>query len=212
MLRTLLAAVAIAAMLVVPVATAKPKGKPCPKLCRTDLKSCRASCEGTRKQKQQCRRGCKIGLLAICRSFPEPATCLPPTGACGPAPLTCAYLQIALRLNTSVTLPTDFPAPPADATYCGGLAESNSAGSVAVVFYSTSLDTDALATHYAAGFGANSYTFVESPENIADDRVSCDRSFTVERDNVVKGGLYSFAHESAYAVVSGNAATPPVKR
>lgn len=214
MSRILLTAACLTALVLSPMA-AQAKPKPCPKLCRADLKTCRANCQngdGSRKEKKACKRGCKIGLNAICRSFAEPLACLPPSGTCGPAPLTCPYLQIAFGLTTGVALPANFPAPPPGAVDCGGLTSSGTAGTVTFVFYSTTLDADALAAYYGPGFSGGGYTFAEAPENVNADRASCDRSFKVTDGGTAVGGLYSFAAEGAFTVVSGSATAPPGKK
>lgn len=84
--RTILAtvgAVMLSAGLMVSVAPAK-GGPKCGKLCSSAIKECKASCEGTKKEKGQCKRACRKTLLDTCKAQPTPrSTCTPasPTGA-----------------------------------------------------------------------------------------------------------------------------------
>jgi hypothetical protein len=67
------------------VSVAPAKGGPkCGKLCRTDISACKATCEGSKKEKGQCKKACRKSILDICKAQATPrSTCQPasPSGA-----------------------------------------------------------------------------------------------------------------------------------
>lgn len=75
----------IACVLAVGLATpdlahAKPKGKNCHKLCKTEVKGCKAECTGLKgRARRDCRKQCKSGIIASCEANSDPTTCLPST-------------------------------------------------------------------------------------------------------------------------------------
>ena len=59
------------------VADAKPKGKNCKKLCKSEIKDCRDECSGlSGRERHDCRKECKADILAACAANPDPNTCL----------------------------------------------------------------------------------------------------------------------------------------
>jgi hypothetical protein len=59
------------------VVDAKPKGKNCKKLCKSEIKDCRNECTGlSGRDRRDCRKACKADILAACENNPDPNTCL----------------------------------------------------------------------------------------------------------------------------------------
>jgi hypothetical protein len=59
------------------IADAKPKGKNCKKLCKSEIKGCRDECIGfSGRERRDCRKECKADILAACAANPDPNTCL----------------------------------------------------------------------------------------------------------------------------------------
>lgn len=87
--RTILAtaaAVIFSVGLMVSIAPAK-GGPKCGKLCKTDIAACKATCEGTKKEKGKCKRACRKELLDACKLQPTPRS------SCTPASPSGAFLQ-----------------------------------------------------------------------------------------------------------------------
>jgi hypothetical protein len=59
------------------VADAKPKGKNCKKLCKSEIKGCRDQCIGFKgRERRDCRKSCKADILAQCEANPDENTCV----------------------------------------------------------------------------------------------------------------------------------------
>ena len=72
------------------VMTSFAAGKKCPKLCKTDIATCRdgvglpSTCTGEKAEKRACktakriaRKQCRTSLIASCKANPDPAVCSP---------------------------------------------------------------------------------------------------------------------------------------
>ena len=190
--------------------TAKPK--PCGKLCRADLRDCRKSCTGTAKEKRLCRKACRQVLNVICQSIPERA-CFPTQNACGAQQLNCTLIALTspegYQQGDGSGLPADFPAAPGGVELCGSLHVASDTVMASFVFFVTALTPDEVLAYYATAFGDRGYTFVEDPSTINADRASCDRGFRVLRNDAIVGGIYYFAQQGAYTVISGQVTGAP---
>ncbi len=71
------------------VVDAKPKGKNCKKLCKSEIKGCRDECSGlTGRDRRDCRKECKSEILAACQANPDPESCLSTTTTTAAPPTT----------------------------------------------------------------------------------------------------------------------------
>jgi hypothetical protein len=180
--------------------------KPCGRLCKPDVQTCRSECTGTRREVRRCRGICKPALRAVCRSFPADS-CLPPLGACGFEPITCPIIGLTFSGFTPRDrggLPSDYPLAPEASSLCGSVQGSTDSGTAVVVFFTTAATADEVAAYYGTAFRAAGYAFDEDASVLAADRVSCDRAFRITRNGAPNGGLYLFAQQGAYAVIWGS--------
>ena len=71
------------------VVDAKPKGKNCKKLCKSEIKGCRDECTGLKgRDRHDCRKECKSDILAACAANPDPDSCLSATTTTAAPPTT----------------------------------------------------------------------------------------------------------------------------
>lgn len=162
--------------------------KSCRRLCRKDVRACKKTCTGTRQERRGCKQLCKAGLLDICDGFVEPA-CIPPTGACGPVPLTCELLVYGVPgFQPGVDpLSSEFPPPPAGALLCGTLQVAADGVTAVFVFFSSDAGADALAAHFGAELAARGYALAETP--IDGERAGCDRGYAITQGDTPVAGL-----------------------
>ena len=206
-----LLALLVLAMLSAP---ASAKRRSCPKLCRVPIKQCKAQCTGTKNEHAACRLACKLVYNQVCHEHTAPS-CTPPVLACGATPLTCTLIAINFanwRPNDGSGLPGDFPPAPAGSMLCGSVLGSTDTGQPPLAAYLSTDDPNTVIAQYSSGFVASGYTFTEAESALDPTRTACDRAFRVTRDGITVGGLYYFAAQSAYFVLSGNAVAPPTKR
>ena len=89
------------------VADAKPKGKNCRKLCKSEIKGCRDECIGlSGRDRRDCRKACKADILAACDANPDPETCLgTTTTSTTAAPPTTVPGTSTTTSSTTTTVP-----------------------------------------------------------------------------------------------------------
>jgi hypothetical protein len=84
------------------VVDAKPRGKNCKKLCKSEIKGCRDECSGLEgRDRHNCRKACKSEILAACAANPDPDSCLSVTTTTAAPPTT----STSSSSTTTTTVP-----------------------------------------------------------------------------------------------------------
>jgi hypothetical protein len=88
------------------VVDAKPKGKNCKKLCKSEIKGCRDECTDlTGRDRRDCRKACKSDILAACAANPDPDSCLSATTTTTTAAPPTTMTTSTSPSTTSTTVP-----------------------------------------------------------------------------------------------------------
>ena len=91
------------------VVDAKPKGKNCKKLCKSEIKGCRDECSGlTGRDRRDCRKACKSEILAACAANPDPNSCLSATTTTTAAPPTTVPATTSTSTSSTTTTTTPY--------------------------------------------------------------------------------------------------------
>lgn len=95
------------------------EAKPCKRLCRDDIASCRSDCnanESGKKARKRCRAACQKDFLATCRAEPEPVCHSTPCTDCNPGDPVVGFTS-TVQLTSSGSsrtysrfVPTDYDA------------------------------------------------------------------------------------------------------
>jgi hypothetical protein len=85
-------------------ADAKPKGKNCKKLCKTEIKGCKDECSGLKgREKRDCRKACRADILDACEANPDTNTCLGTASTTTAAPPTTVPTTTTSTSTSSTT-------------------------------------------------------------------------------------------------------------
>ena len=91
-------------------ANAKPKGKNCHKLCKSEIKGCKDECSGLKgREKRDCRKACRADILDACAANSDPETCLGTTPTTTTAAPTTTSPVPTTTTSTSSTTTTTQP-------------------------------------------------------------------------------------------------------